>query len=1246
MSGAPGVDQEKGCNATLDIRNLPDNDIITDREKRILWMRANIDEKIYIAYNVAAPHVELQGKWVVISFADPCFVGPCEGETDYLKSFMMLGEAMDTTEAQARDEAPKPGSVSNSNSDTGSTGTRSKSKTFCAGAPLIEMAKNAQNAVDATQTNNGGYQPAAVIPDIVAIPLRSNVTTYGPWATDNFATSCGGTEVVANTDLCPWVFGSHKAMDDCGKAIVASASIGLVQSETGSVTIPGLPDIANLGAAITAGPSLTTLSVNFGSSGISTNYEFKTFTPKFGGLTRHAIDKLKNVQKNRQAQIKLLRTIAMEQNKIGRAIQRIDDQNARQRALGIGPALDLASLNRVFIGELYDWQVGTGNTPATNQRTVVGTETLYKSSVQMVHEYEKKAFMSFDGFFGPVSIAGDGGLPRFMIPSGQCLRGSPILPVPPYNTSSSSSITTMNNNNPTITNSEENPLKPGHSIDLVGRGEVIPDSGNITNFFPIADNNRYANDYRFLGMRGPLVLHSWGYDTDGKPIPNKADTTANIRAGTVKRTELKNTFLDNHLGNPKTWPVGPIDLRFDRNRGVWVSPQAHKIVTLELIDDLKPYCYTDAKLITTYEPVLVQDDGTPETNFAMVKVVDRLGNFYPKDTRVYGYYDTYKCEYLILEATVEEKGEIVKFALYADKEVDDATVSGVLVDETGYPIDDKGVKLTAGTFADNIIILRDPFLNREATIPQDGASAPGGGQLGFGPALGSSTFTHHTANDMVLADGILGSTQVGPFIGFARKISKNIPANSSSSCTTGTRTTTYDIVELQHFASYVTGKIATTTASLTIGTKACYGAGRIEFFDGVIPLGRTPEAGDDAWFNLYVRFNPYTQLNGNQSYVVGDWIELQDANGGVNADYGFDPYANVDGCVFTAMLDRVNSTPDQLIYNIVETETVALVGSTKLMSQDKANSLNEDFITEEAGSTTNIDSTYSQGFQWNKTKSPTHYTDIRINNRTDWIGKGKFIGAESTSPGSTVNTTLTGMDNNGNPEYTVVEGSTIAFVADATLKSVTVGGVEYVGVYGHTERDNVDQRRVGTNAGAQKGFSAISFYDGLSPVDLEAGELPKFSRPDGGTDTEQYMLFETARVVGLWDETLDADAPEGEISNGKYKIVHAQEAPVIITGTCSSKFLGNQSSGIVVSALFASAQGSNKKPVTTLLSNNIKNPLGYGAEIGDLVTLQRVWTDTINLIGNSRSNYYYMVIGVGKPPATNATSPCVQLTTP
>jgi hypothetical protein len=41
------------------------------------------------------------------------------------------------------------------------------------------------------------------------------------------------------------------------------------------------------------------------------------------------------------------------------------------------------------------------------------------------------------------------------------------------------------------------------------------------------DNNNntivHENNQRFIGLRGPLVLHSWGYDQDGYPAPNAAD---------------------------------------------------------------------------------------------------------------------------------------------------------------------------------------------------------------------------------------------------------------------------------------------------------------------------------------------------------------------------------------------------------------------------------------------------------------------------------------------------------------------------------------------------------------------------------------------------------------------------------------------------------------------------------------------------------------------------------------------------
>ena len=33
----------------------------------------------------------------------------------------------------------------------------------------------------------------------------------------------------------------------------------------------------------------------------------------------------------------------------------------------------------------------------------------------------------------------------------------------------------------------------------------------------------YENNQRFIGLRGPLVMHAWGYDSEGYPVPNAAD---------------------------------------------------------------------------------------------------------------------------------------------------------------------------------------------------------------------------------------------------------------------------------------------------------------------------------------------------------------------------------------------------------------------------------------------------------------------------------------------------------------------------------------------------------------------------------------------------------------------------------------------------------------------------------------------------------------------------------------------------
>jgi len=101
-----------------------------------------------------------------------------------------------------------------------------------------------------------------------------------------------------------------------------------------------------------------------------------------------------------------------------------------------------------------------------------------------------------------------------------------------------------------------------HCIEVVGRGNIPPlgsqgvnlnnnlktyynpndgnlipnnvnNSGVNIDYYPydiLANNNRantddfnYVMNQRFFGIRGPMILHGWGYDTQGYPIPNASD---------------------------------------------------------------------------------------------------------------------------------------------------------------------------------------------------------------------------------------------------------------------------------------------------------------------------------------------------------------------------------------------------------------------------------------------------------------------------------------------------------------------------------------------------------------------------------------------------------------------------------------------------------------------------------------------------------------------------------------------------
>lgn len=579
----------------LDISKISEEEVIA--AGNLTWVKADVDEKIYIWNN--KPNV-------VIKFSDICTQTICQEYDNLIRSLLFTATGL------------KAGDNPGGNNVNEDNARNFQPRTVC--DVSADWLKQVQNGVDAIGLNNMGYQPAAVMPSAAIIPMRSNIKMYGPYASSNFGNSAGGTQVTVDADLCPWVFGSIGAMNSAGLSIVESSAIGLTRAESGSVTIPRLPDINQLGDTVGAsGPNLTNVNFTFGGNGITTSYDFKTYTPKFGTLNRHFIDKFKDIAKNRQEQLKFLRNNQIVQNKIGRKIQ-----NAQRKALAENklPGRNReASLQRVLVAELYDWE-GSGNN--SSQRTVVGTNSLSKSVGEMVYDYDKKAYMSWDGLIGPVSLNGAGGLPRYaeFDPSGH--KSSPISPQPPFSISGDCSDKDLTHEqyNLEITRKYSNPLTnkfaadghhhpgpgAGHVIDLLGRDGEVPEKGVITNLYRPDANDKYADDYRFIGMRGPIVLHSWGYDLDGKPVPNSADSDEAAKQGTFKNTFLKDEFLQDWLKKPATWPVAPIDLRFDRDRGLWVSPQSYKIVTAKITKTVN--CYSEGKgVIVPYGKPLFDNDG-------------------------------------------------------------------------------------------------------------------------------------------------------------------------------------------------------------------------------------------------------------------------------------------------------------------------------------------------------------------------------------------------------------------------------------------------------------------------------------------------------------------------------------------------------------------------------------------------------------------------------------------------------------
>jgi len=477
----------------------------------------------------------------------------------------------------------------------------------------------------------------AFTPDAIAFGVKSNINTYGPWV--NLG-PVGGIEVEKNDGLVPWEYGGYTNLNLAGNALAASAITHMQVGEMGNVTVVGSPTIP-LGAELNAlsvlagnqlvenrtissstfngtyaadgsafshnyvyfnygftnsgayGPTVTNINVNIGDE-ITTQYQFRTYTPSFGRFARLNAERLKEVNQNRMRYVRDLRTYIRNTQNLrnssalnlkGSISREVDKLKDPLRDIMGDRLLRFGTPHELFIGKIVDWGPDA-------KRTIITTSSMNELPSEFHSgNYDSKSISSFESIIRPVSIKGAGGLPKLitpLTPETGTLTGTPsgelfisqVDLIPYINPISLEPSGILNRRYATGLNREI-----GHDFDFVSRTNFIdnnPESG-IESGVPYQGLGMqylhqdlsgtfydYRQDYRTFALRGPLLLHSWGYTTDGFPIPNHVDSASGIiEDGVYQSTGLSVTFMSGWSTRPDTWPVAPVDLRLNRSKGVW-----------------------------------------------------------------------------------------------------------------------------------------------------------------------------------------------------------------------------------------------------------------------------------------------------------------------------------------------------------------------------------------------------------------------------------------------------------------------------------------------------------------------------------------------------------------------------------------------------------------------------------------------------------------------------------------------------
>ena len=180
------------------------------------------------------------------------------------------------------------------------------------------------NSQVAPDMKKGSFKGAIYKPWHAAVPQQSRHYKWGAWAA---GWDFGKPDFQIDEALHPAAFGGEKGMNKAAMARIKS-TIGKAQNrtqETGSIQLTGIPAYAfgtqliykNAAGEIIKSPYITDVSVQIGTGGLTTTYNFTT-SRKFGDLTKTYEDRIRKSQRD------LLANMARTEELIRRTKRGID----------------------------------------------------------------------------------------------------------------------------------------------------------------------------------------------------------------------------------------------------------------------------------------------------------------------------------------------------------------------------------------------------------------------------------------------------------------------------------------------------------------------------------------------------------------------------------------------------------------------------------------------------------------------------------------------------------------------------------------------------------------------------------------------------------------------------------------------------------------------------------------------------------------------------------------------------------